>query len=305
MTKAGELIALDAKITFDDNALFRHPELAELRDISEEDPAELRAGKAGLSYVKLDGNIGCLVNGAGLAMSTMDIIKLHGGEPANFLDVGGGANVEQVTEAFRILLSDKNVKAVLVNIFGGIIEVHHDRQRPSWPPTSRSASTCPWSCAWKGPKSKKAARSWPPAGRGFFREMKIGKPKTASLLESTMSILINKNTRVICQGITGKVGQFHTKGCLEYGTQMVGGVTPGKGGETVEGLPVFDTVAEAVEQDRGQRHDDLRAAARSRPTRSWKPPTPASRSSSPSPRACRCSTWSRVYRRSSSKGVGA
>ena len=121
VTGAGELLALDAKMTFDDNALFRHKDLAELRDISEEEPAEVRAGKAGLSYVKLDGNIGCLVNGAGLAMSTMDLIKLHGGEPANFLDVGGGANVEQVTEAFRILLADKNVKAVLVNIFGGIM----------------------------------------------------------------------------------------------------------------------------------------------------------------------------------------
>jgi succinyl-CoA synthetase beta subunit len=121
VTKAGDLIALDAKISFDDNALFRHPQLAELRDIAEEDPNELRAGKAGLSYVQLEGNIGCLVNGAGLAMATMDLIKLHGGEPANFLDVGGGANAEQVTEAFRILLSDKNVKAVLVNIFGGIM----------------------------------------------------------------------------------------------------------------------------------------------------------------------------------------
>ena len=121
VTSDGKLLALDAKINFDDNALFRHPEIAELRDLSEEEPAELRAGGAGLSYVKLDGNIGCLVNGAGLAMATMDIIKHHGGEPANFLDVGGGAKVEQVTEAFRILLDDKNVKAVLVNIFGGIM----------------------------------------------------------------------------------------------------------------------------------------------------------------------------------------
>jgi succinyl-CoA synthetase beta subunit len=121
VTKSGDLLALDAKISTDDNALFRHRQLADLRDLSEEDPNELRAGKAGLSYVQLEGNIGCLVNGAGLAMSTMDLIKLHGGEPANFLDVGGGANTEQVTEAFRILLSDKNVKAVLVNIFGGIM----------------------------------------------------------------------------------------------------------------------------------------------------------------------------------------
>ncbi len=122
ISEDGEMLALDAKITFDDNALFRHPQIAELRDLSEEEPAEVRAGAAGLSYVKLDGNIGCLVNGAGLAMSTMDIIKLHGGEPANFLDVGGGAKTEQVTEAFRILLDDKNVKAVLVNIFGGIMQ---------------------------------------------------------------------------------------------------------------------------------------------------------------------------------------
>ena len=121
ITGAGEMLALDAKVTFDDNALFRHPSFAELRDLSEEEPSEVRAADANLSYVKLDGNIGCLVNGAGLAMSTMDIIKLHGGEPANFLDVGGGANVEQVTEAFRILLDDKNTKAVLVNIFGGIM----------------------------------------------------------------------------------------------------------------------------------------------------------------------------------------
>ncbi len=121
VTGQGELLALDAKMTFDDNGSFRHPELAEMRDLNEEDPAEVRAANTGLSYVKLEGNIGCLVNGAGLAMSTMDLIKLHGGEPANFLDVGGGANVDQVTEAFRILTSDKNVRAVLVNIFGGIM----------------------------------------------------------------------------------------------------------------------------------------------------------------------------------------
>ena len=120
ITEDNKMIALDAKITFDDNALFRHPDLKELRDLNEEESAEIRAGNTGLSYVKLEGNIGCLVNGAGLAMATMDIIKLHGGAPANFLDVGGGANTQQVTEAFRIILSDPNVKAILVNIFGGI-----------------------------------------------------------------------------------------------------------------------------------------------------------------------------------------
>jgi succinyl-CoA synthetase beta subunit len=120
VTGDGELVALDAKMNFDDNGLFRHPTIVPLRDLHEEEPAEVRAANAGLSYVKLDGNIGCLVNGAGLAMSTMDLIKLHGGEPANFLDVGGGADTDQVTEAFRILLDDPNVQGVLVNIFGGI-----------------------------------------------------------------------------------------------------------------------------------------------------------------------------------------
>jgi succinyl-CoA synthetase beta subunit len=121
LTKGGDLLALDAKVSFDDNALYRHPDLKELRDISEEDPLEVEASKFSLNYIRLDGNIGCMVNGAGLAMATMDIIKLAGGEPANFLDVGGGANAEQIKNAFRILMADKNVKAVLINIFGGIL----------------------------------------------------------------------------------------------------------------------------------------------------------------------------------------
>jgi succinyl-CoA synthetase beta subunit len=119
----GRLFALDAKLNFDDNALFRHPDLRELRDITEEDPLEVEASKYNLNYIKLDGNVGCMVNGAGLAMATMDIIKYAGGMPANFLDVGGGANAEQVAHAFEILLSDKNVRAVLINIFGGILRV--------------------------------------------------------------------------------------------------------------------------------------------------------------------------------------
>ena len=122
-TKDGRLFALDAKWNFDDNALFRHKDLKELRDISEEDPLEVEASKYGLNYIKLEGNIACMVNGAGLAMATMDIIKYAGGSPANFLDVGGGANAAQITHAFGILLSDKNVKAVLINIFGGILRV--------------------------------------------------------------------------------------------------------------------------------------------------------------------------------------
>lgn len=121
ITKQNKLIALDAKFNFDDNALFRQADIAEMRDEDEEDPLEREAAKFGLSYVKMDGNIGCMVNGAGLAMATMDIIKLYGGEPANFLDVGGGANKEKVTEAFKLILSDPNVEGILVNIFGGIM----------------------------------------------------------------------------------------------------------------------------------------------------------------------------------------
>ena len=121
LTKEKRIICLDAKVNFDSNALFRHPEILELRDLNEEDPAEIEASKHDLAYIKLDGSIGCMVNGAGLAMATMDIIKLYGEEPANFLDVGGGASKEKVSAAFKIILSDKNVKGILINIFGGIM----------------------------------------------------------------------------------------------------------------------------------------------------------------------------------------
>ena len=121
LTEEGNIVCLDAKVNFDDNALFKHPEIADLRDLSEEDPIEIEASKHDLSYIKLDGSIGCMVNGAGLAMATMDIIKLYGKEPANFLDVGGGASKEKVTEALKLILSDKNVKGILINIFGGIM----------------------------------------------------------------------------------------------------------------------------------------------------------------------------------------
>ena len=120
-TKGGDVLALDAKMNFDDNAMYRHPDIKELRDLTEEEPLEVEASRFALNYIKLNGNVGCMVNGAGLAMATMDIIKLAGGEPANFLDVGGGATAEQVTNAFRIILSDKHVKGVLINIFGGIM----------------------------------------------------------------------------------------------------------------------------------------------------------------------------------------
>jgi succinyl-CoA synthetase beta subunit len=121
LTKDKKIVCLDAKINFDDNSLFRHPDISELRDLNEENPTEVEASKHDLAYIKLDGSIGCMVNGAGLAMATMDIIKLYGKEPANFLDVGGGASKEKVSAALKIILSDKNVKGILINIFGGIM----------------------------------------------------------------------------------------------------------------------------------------------------------------------------------------
>jgi succinyl-CoA synthetase beta subunit len=162
----GRLFALDAKLTFDDNALFRHADLRELRDVTEEDPLEVEASKYNLNYIKLDGSVGCMVNGAGLAMATMDIIKYAGGMPANFLDVGGGANAEQVTHAFEILLSDKSVKAVLINIFGGILRVD------TWPPGSRSGAEdeiqLPIVLRWKAPTFRKGREILMELGAEFY-----------------------------------------------------------------------------------------------------------------------------------------
>jgi succinyl-CoA synthetase beta subunit len=158
VTAEGNLLALDAKMNFDDNALYRHQELRELRDVSEEDPLEIEASKFSLNYIRLDGTIGCMVNGAGLAMATMDIIKLAGGEPANFLDVGGGATAEQIRNAFKILMSDTNVKAVFINIFGGILRCD-------------CRSPCPSSSGWRAPTSR-------PARRCFARAGSISRPPT-------------------------------------------------------------------------------------------------------------------------------
>ena len=147
LTRDGHVIALDAKLNFDSNALFRHPEIVELRDLDEEDPAEVEASKFDLSYIQLDGNIGCLVNGAGLAMATMDTIKLFGGEPANFLDVGGGATAEKVTEAFKLMLRNPGLKAILVNIFGGIMRCDMIAEGVIAASRAVASARCRWWCA--------------------------------------------------------------------------------------------------------------------------------------------------------------
>ena len=167
VTEDGDLLALDAKMTFDDNALFRHPDFKELRDPAKRIRSKSRRRSSRLNYIKLDGTIGCMVNGAGLAMATMDIIKLAGGEPANFLDVGGGANAEQIKNAFRILMSDKSVKAVLINIFGGILRcdvLAEGRHRGGQGPRR---AACRSSSAWKAPTSRRASRCCKDSGLNF------------------------------------------------------------------------------------------------------------------------------------------
>ena len=263
VTKTGDLLALDAKMNFDDSALGRHPELKELRDLEEEDPLEVEASKFSLNYIRLDGTIGCMVNGAGLAMATMDIIKLAGGEPANFLDVGGGANKEQIRNAFKILMSDKNVRAVLINIFGGILRC--DILAAG---VIAAVQELGVRCADRHPHGRHQRRGRQEDVEGKRTEFHDGeldgrgrgKSRGAGALVETkqsrgsrksrehMAILLDKSTRLIVQGLTGKEGTFHAKQAAAYGTQVVGGVTPGKGGTTHEGWPVFNTVADAVNE---------------------------------------------------------
>ncbi|PYR50650.1 MAG: succinate--CoA ligase subunit alpha [Acidobacteria bacterium] len=269
VTQGGDLLALDAKMTFDDNALYRHPDIRDLRDIGEEDPLEIEASKFSLNYIHLDGNIGCMVNGAGLAMATMDIIKLAGGEPANFLDVGGGANAEQIRNAFKILMSDKNVKAVLINIFGGILRcdilaqgviaavkdlgvpvpivirmegTNVDAGKRLLRESGMKLTTAD-SMDEAAAKVVQLAGWFSSCSSSYFRGFVVA-------FQTPMSVLIDKSTRLIVQGLTGREGTFHAKQAAAYGTAVVGGVTPGKGGTTHEGWPIFDTVQNAVKETR-------------------------------------------------------
>ena len=255
------MLALDCKMTFDDNALFRRPNVSELRDYAEEDPREAQAAEYGLNYVALDGDIGCIINGAGLAMATMDMIKHAGGSPANFLDVGGGASPERVAAAFRLVLSDEKVERhpgehlrrhqplrlgrprrgaggtgnSTDDPAGRSAGRHQRRGRPEdsegqWSADHHRATVSPrrrsgWSSALR---PAHAARHRAPEER------------------TVMSILIDETTRVLVQGFTGDKATFHAKEMIAYGTKIVGGVTPGKGGTRHLDRPVFNTVKEAV-----------------------------------------------------------
>ncbi len=213
---------------------------------------EVEASKYDLNYIKLDGEIGCMVNGAGLAMATMDIIKLYGAEPANFLDVGGGATKEKVTAAFKIIVSDPNVKGILVNIFGGIMKC--DIIAEGIVAAAKEISLkVPLVVRLEGTnveKGKEILAEIRPAHRLRLRPRRW-RAENRACSEGfliAMSILVDKNTKVICQGFTGKQGTFHSEQAIAYGTKMVGGTTPGKGGTTHLGLPVFDTVRDAREK---------------------------------------------------------
>ena len=221
-----------------------------MRDLNEEEPSEIAAREAGISFIKLDGTIGCMVNGAGLAMTTMDLVKLAGGEPANFLDIGGGAKADRVAAAFKIILDDPNVQAILINIFGGITrgdEVAHGIVEAR----AQLTRDVPMVVRIVGTNAEEAkpilGRGQPDHGRLARRR---GGEGGRGRGRCGVSILVNRDTRLLVQGITGREGEFHSTAMLEYGTNIVAGVTPGKGGQSaLDGaVPVFDTVAEAVAQ---------------------------------------------------------
>ena len=236
--------------------------MVELRDLDEEDPHEIEASRHELNYIKLDGNIGCMVNGAGLAMATMDIIKLYGGAPANFLDVGGGATKERVTAAFKLLLSDPKVEGVLINIFGGIMRcdviaegvVAAAREvNLGVPLVVRLEGTN----VDLGKQILNAIRA-----RDHGRERPCGcrrQDRGRGPKGCLMSVLVDRDTKVICQGFTGAQGTFHSEQAIAYGTRMVGGVTPGKGGTQASRPAGLQHRGGRGRRDRRRRLGDLRA----------------------------------------------
>ena len=265
------LQCLDAKVTIDDSALARHPDLEAMRDLDEEDPVDVQAREQGLSFIKLDGTIGCMVNGAGLAMTTMDLIKRAGGEPANFLDVGGGAKADKVAAAMRLILADDERPRHP----GQHLRRHRPRRRSGARPgrgtldaVAPRADGRAHRRHQRGPGRAdpgRGRRSRPADGRVARRGGREGRRgRNGAAGGSRMSILVNSDTRLIVQGITGREGMFHAQQMQDYGTNVVGGMTPGKGGQTVltRPVPVFDTCAEAVPRDRRQHLVHLRPGGR-------------------------------------------
>ena len=300
------LVCLDAKITLDDSALPRHPDLEARRDLDEEDPADTEAREQDINFIHLDGTIGCIVNGAGLAMTTMDLVKRAGGEPANFLDIGGGAKADTVAAAMRLILADPKVQAILVNIFGGITR-GDEVARGLVEARAQQSREVPMVVRIVGTNAEEAQRILREASFQTAREPGRGRragggcgarDRRSSGRSRAMSILVGRDTRLVVQGITGREGEFHSRQMLAYGTQIVAGTRFGKGGQrALDGtVPVFDTVREAV-REAGANTSIIFVPAPSAPrTRSWRPPTPGSSSSSASRSASPPSTCSRSCR---------
>jgi succinyl-CoA synthetase alpha subunit len=247
VTPSGELIAVDGKMVIDDNELDRRPDIAALRDESSEAPSEVDARNANLTFIKLDGNVGCVVNGAGLAMATMDLVKYYGGEPANFLDIGGSSNPEKVVNALRIITADPNVKCILFNIFGGITRTD-DVANGIVTATKQNPLKVPIVIRLTGTNEEIAMEILKrTASRRPATWTKRCSAPSRSPREVRHEHLHRQVHQAVVQGITGRDGSFHAKQMIEYGTQVVGGVTPGKGGQHVRRHGAdFDTVHAAV-----------------------------------------------------------
>ena len=288
-------MALDAKMNFDDNALFRHKEVEELRDEDEEDPAELEAAKHGLNYIKLDGNIGCMVNGAGLAMATMDIIKLYGGAPGQF----PRRRRRRHQGARDRRLQAHPLRPQCRGHPGQHLRRHHALRRDRRGRGRRGArgqpAACRWWCGSKAPMSSSARRSCSESGLPILSADNLADAaeKIVKAVEGSrlMAVLVDANTKVICQGFTGAQGTFHSEQAIAYGTKMVGGVTPGKGGTQASRPAGLRHRGRGGGDDRRRRRAPSTCRRPSPPTPSWRRSMPGCRWSSASPRASRCSTW--------------
>ena len=265
LTEDGRVVALDAKVTIDGNAVYRRPELTEIGDVLPEDPQERMAKERGVTYVKLDGDVGILGNGAGLVMSTLDVVALAGGRPANFLDAGGGSKADDVVTALEVLLSDEKVKVLLINIFGGITRCDEvaegllDRPRPAGRHAAHRGAPGRHQRG-GGAGDHRRARA---GQRRRGDDDALGRPTSGGPRRggAGMSILVDASTRLVVQGITGREGAFHATRNKAYGTQVVAGVTPGKAGQDVDGHPGVQHRGGRRRGHRREHRDGLRAAA--------------------------------------------
>ena len=253
VTSEREVVALDAKVTIDNSALFRHEELGGDRrsDPADEDPQEQMAKERGLTYVKLDGDIGILGNGAGLCMSTLDVVANAGGDPANFLDAGGGSKAEAIVDALEVITSDEKVNAVLFNIFGGITRCD-EVAKGIIEAYSRVDMDVPLVVRLDGTNSEEGLKLLAEADLdGLHNETTMlgAAERVVELAKrgADDGIIVDNETKLVVSGLTGREGSFHGLRNREYGTDLVAGVTPGKGGQDVEGVPIFDTIKEAVD----------------------------------------------------------